>query len=85
MILSLFLMVFAFSSNVSTSSSGRKHVGNYIDKCIKKVKALCESLILDHVFPLAFVVCTVQSKNNLVTSALCCVDFCGLIESNLSD
>ena len=41
MILSLFLMVFVFSSNVSTSSAGRKHVCNYVYKCNQKVKTLC--------------------------------------------
>jgi hypothetical protein len=66
-------MVFVFSSNVSTSSTGRKHVGNYIDKCNQTVKALCESLILDHVFPLACVDCIVWSKSNYVASAVCCV------------
>lgn len=72
MILSLFLMVFVFSSNISTCSTGRKHVGNYIDKCNQTVKALYESLILDHVLPLACVVCIVQSESNYVASALCC-------------
>jgi len=73
MILSLFLAVFVFSSNVSTNSAGRKHVGNYIDKYKQTVKALCESLILDHVFLLASVVCIVWSKSNYVASVLCCV------------
>ena len=73
MILSLFLMVFVFSSNVSTNSTGRKHVGNYIDKCNQIVKALCESLIFDHVFLLAGVVCIVWSKSNYAACAVCCV------------
>ena len=66
-------MVFVFSFNVSTCSSGGKHAGNYIDKCNHTVKALCESLILDHVLPLACVVCIVQSKSNYVACSLCCV------------
>jgi hypothetical protein len=38
MILSLFLMVFMFSSNINTSSPGIKHVHNYVDKCKSKSK-----------------------------------------------
>jgi hypothetical protein len=66
-------MVFVFSFNVSTCSTGGNHVGNYIDKCNQTVKALCESLILDHVLPLACVFCVVQSKSNYVASTLRCV------------
>ena len=66
-------MVFVFSFNVSTCSAGRKHVGNNIYKCNQTVKALCETLILDHVLPLACVF--VWYSQRVIMSPLLCAVF----------